>query len=357
MTPEPDPKPKAQLPNLLELAPYDGFLALCKSIHTKDNYHQDLRVLKQFFDQANLPSLVEVKPEHMVRFAGSLTKPGITPSGKPRGPYSTRSMKRILATTRSFYRYLASIQHIGTDPTAVFHNLSIRSPQRNPRPLAPKYRDALVQSLQTGDLEGQKISLVVLFGYHCGFRVSEIANLRLQDLDFDRGLVTVIGKGDKERVVPMTDRLKDLLKVYLADRPKDAGPYLFPSPSSSNKPIHPDYLETWVKKAAHWANFENPDDLTVHVLRHSFGTQLAEAGASVYEIRDLMGHSSIMVSENYVKLASTKSQQAHRKAFGVGMKSHALNLKGKKTAHEIVLSRFRSAARKRLSNQSDDDES
>jgi site-specific recombinase XerD len=107
-----------------------------------------------------------------------------------------------------------------------------------------------------------------------------------------------------------------------------------------NKPINPDFLETWTKKAASWAGLENPGEMTVHVLRHSFGTQLAESGASAYEIRDLMGHSSIMVSENYVKLASTKTREAYKKAFGSGYKVHALKLKSNFGVGS-VLRRFR----------------
>src|SRR5690348_12000185 len=227
----------------MELKPYDGFLTLCKSSHTQENYHQDLRVLKQFLDASGIHFPAEAKPEHMVRFAGSLTKPGFTPSGKARPAYSTRSMKRILASTRSFYRYLASIQHIATDPTAVFHNLAIRSPQRNPRPLPPKDREDLIRGLQMTDLEGQRTSLVVLLGFHCGLRVSEIAHLKIRDLDLNQALVTVIGKGDKERIVPATEALKELLKQYVTHRPENAGPYLFPSPRTNSKPIHPDYLE------------------------------------------------------------------------------------------------------------------
>ncbi|HXL73254.1 MAG TPA: site-specific integrase, partial [bacterium] len=122
-------------------------------------------------------------------------------------------------------------------------------------------------------------------------------------------------------------------------------PYLFPSPSNTQRPANPNYLELWVKKAALWAGFENPDELTVHVLRHSFGTQLAEAGASVYEIRDLMGHSSIMVSENYVKLASTKGRQAHQKAFGSSQHVHALSL-STLFGVESVLKRYRARVQK-----------
>lgn len=334
--------------DLQEIQPYSGFLDLCKSKHTKSNYHQDLRVLKQFLDAANLTP-ASAQPQDLARFVGQLSKPGQTPAGKLRSAYSTRSMKRILASTRSFYRYLASIQHILTDPTAIFHTLAIRSPQRNPHPLVPRDREALLKGLQTDVLEGQKVSLVVLLGYHCGLRVSEIAHLRVRDLDLNQGLVTVIGKGDKERTVPMTEALKNLIKRYLNDRPENSGLYLFPSPRSNSRPIHSHFLEVWVKKAARWAHLDNPDELTVHVLRHSFGTQLAESGASVYEIRDLMGHSSIMVSENYVKLASTKARSAHRKAFEDGFKIHALKLAGS-SGIESVLKRYRTIKRKALSS-------
>ena len=151
----------------------------------------------------------------------------------------------------------------------------------------------------------------------------------------------------------MTETLKELLKLYLNQVGRKSA-YLFPSPSSHQKPLHPDYLETWVKKAAQWAKLDHPDELTVHVLRHSFGTQLAESGASVYEIRDLMGHSSIMVSENYVKLASTKGRQAHRKAFEDSYKVHALNLESL-FGIESVLNRFRTMGRKTLPDKSEND--
>ncbi len=184
--------------------------------------------------------------------------------------------------------------------------------------------------------------MVVLLGFHCGLRVSEIAHMRTRDVDLNQAQVTVIGKGDKERIVPMTEALKRLVQQYMAHEkePEKTSEYLFPSPSDPNRPANPNYLELWVKKAALWAGFENPDELTVHVLRHSFGTQLAEAGASVYEIRDLMGHSSIMVSENYVKLASTKGRQAHQKAFGSSQHAHALSL-GALFGVESVLKRHR----------------
>lgn len=328
-------------PNLLELKPYDGFLDLCKSPHTKDNYQQDLRNLKLYLDEKEITDPTQAGPEDLIRFAGSLAKPGLTPSGKTRKAYSTRSMKRILASTRSFYKYLFGLKKIKEDPTIVFYNLSIKSPQRNPRPLPASERKTLVENLKTSLVGDLKISLSVLLGYHCGLRVSEIASLLVRDLDLKQGLVRVIGKGDKERIVPTTDQLLDLLKKYIPVRPDKESPYLFSSPRDKERPINSDHLEAWVKIAAGWSGMDHPEEMTVHVLRHSFGTQLAESGASVYEIRDLMGHSSILVSENYVKLASTKATQAHKRAFGASQVIQHLQV-GRTGGAGEVLKRFRS---------------
>src|SRR5208337_5222924 len=102
MNPKQKPNSENIPSNLFKLKPYDGFLGLCKSSHTKENYNQDLRVLKQFLDKLNIPSPTDATPEIMVSFAGSLTKPGMTPRGKLRAAYATRTIKRVLASTRSF---------------------------------------------------------------------------------------------------------------------------------------------------------------------------------------------------------------------------------------------------------------
>ncbi len=328
--------------DLLLLKPYSDFLAVCKSKHTQLNYHQDLRVFKHFLDQSGIKKPFDVTPRDLTLFAGTLVQPGLTPTGKPRPAYSTRSLKRVLGTVRSFYRYLAATQQVHSDPTAVFHNLPIRSPHRNPRPLPLSARQSLLQALKTDSLDDLRVTLTVLLGFECGLRVSEIAGLKVRDIHLPEEQITVIGKGDKERTVPMTLETRKKVQRYLQESQnvsKVASPYLFPSPRSPLKPINPHFLEQWVKKAAHWANLENADELTVHVLRHTFGTCLAESGASVYEIRDLMGHSSISVSENYVRLSSQGARDAHKKAFGAGYRGYALELAN--GVHGYVLRSFR----------------
>jgi len=333
--------------DLLKLEPYATFLANCRSSNTRDGYYQDLRILHRFFRERSIYDPSQAKPADLVRFAAHLTQKGATPTGKPRDPYSTRSMKRILAAVRSFYQYLAAIQAIQSDPTVVFKTLPIRTPHRNPRPLSPSDREALVLHLRTEGFEDLRVSTVVRLGYECGLRVSEICGLKVADLDLIGRDLTVIGKGDKQRTVPMLPILADLLK-RLIERTKsewevEGTPYVFPSPRNEQKPMNPQHLEIWVKRAAEWAGLERASEMTVHVLRHTFGTQLAESGASVYEIRDLMGHSSIVVSENYVKLASESAKNAHRKAFGAGSKTHPLRL----SSAETFLTLLRTIRRRR----------
>jgi len=327
------------------IEPYSGFLAVCKSTHTASNYHQDLRVLNQFLNDEKIPNPIKMQPATLAKFVGHLTKPGTTPSGKPRGAYSTRTLRRILATIKSFYRYLAATQQIFNDPTIVFHTLNIRSPQRNPRPLSPTVRESLLRTLRISTSDDLKISLVVRLGYESGLRVSEIAHLTWSNINLNQHQLTVIGKGDKERIVPMTTQVHSLLnQLNIQSKTKliNLSPYVFQSPRDPQKPIHPHFLENWVKKAAHWADLENANNITVHILRHTFGTQLAESGASVYEIRDLMGHSSIVVSENYIKLASQKTRDAHQKAFGNQSKTYPLDMKHNYiNPHHNLLKEFR----------------
>lgn len=331
--------------DLRQVEPYAGFLGLCKSDHTRDNYAQDLRVLEAFLRSAGIPGPEKVQPADLTRFAGLLAKPGQTPTGKPRPAYSTRSMKRILACTRSFYRYLAATQRISSDPTAVFHYVSVRTPQRNPRPLSPSSRIALLGSLKSDSLEDLRISLMVRLGFECGLRVSEIAHLRRSDVDLAGMTLTVLGKGDKERQVPITEAARKLFQRYFSILDRDPAlrsrPWVMSGPGDPDKPIDLRILERWVKTAAHWANLPEADHMTVHVLRHTFGTCLAESGASVYEIRDLMGHSSIVVSENYVKLASNQAKETHRRAFN----KYALKLGPDDSAPEILRRHRRKASR------------
>lgn len=320
-TPQPTPAPP---PNLHETPPYRDFLTLCKSPHTAKNYHQDLLVLHQFLVVSGEPDPTKATPKLLLQFAAALSRPGTTPLGKPRAPYSTRSLKRILACVRSFYRYLAASQLIQADPTAVFHNLRIHPPKRNPRPLSTDERRALISALRDDTEQEVFLSLVVRLGLECGLRVSEIAGLRRQDVDLSGLQLTVIGKGDKERTVPMTREIARLFQARFRATGKTASPYVFPSPRDPQKPIDPKYLENALKTVAHRADMAGADALTIHVLRHTFGTCLAEAGASAYEIRDLMGHSSIAVSEHYVKLASKAARRAYERAFGSSGRSLAV---------------------------------
>jgi integrase/recombinase XerD len=335
--------------DLMDIEPYAGFLAICKSEHTRDNYLQDLRLLRSFLQESGLQGPEKVQPADLTRFAGILAKPGRTPNGKPRPAYSTRTMKRILASTRSFYRFLAATQRISTDPTAVFHYLSVRTPQRNPRPLSGADRMALLGSLKAASPEDVRISLLVRLGFECGLRVSEAANLKRQDVDLVGLSVTVLGKGDKERQIPITEAAKALFRDLFAHHDRDdelkTSPYVFSSPRDHRRPIDPRILERWVKTAADWAHLAGAGEMTVHVLRHTFGTCLAESGASVYEIRDLMGHSSITVSENYVKIASNHARETHRKAF----RKYALRL-GPDDFAPGTLRRFRLFARREAQN-------
>jgi site-specific recombinase XerD len=314
---------------LQHLQPYAGFLALCRSEHTRRGYTQALRMLKAHLGEI---SLVEVTPAHVLNFAGSLNQEGETPTGRPRPALAPWTQLHLLAAVRKFFRYLAVAGVRPDDPAACLSFLRIRRPIRNPRALPHMDRLALLNALRAGTRSDLAAAIAVRLGFECGLRVSEISGLRVADLDLEAGTLRVVGKGDKERRVPMTEILREWFRAWLDQggigiaaplgfngqerqplQNPEGSPFVFPN---QRRPLEasvgPQVIERWVQAMGVRAGVYG---LTVHVLRHTCATQLAETGASVYEIRDFLGHSTIQQTETYVRLASNAVRTAHARGF------------------------------------------
>lgn len=297
---------------LQRLKPYSDFLVLVRVGYSRTAYTQALRYFKKFLDERRKSPATATR-EDLLEFYKSLSRPGETPAGRPRAPLGTSTIIHSLGAVRQFYRYLGAMGKIKNDPSLILHFVKLKRPERLPRALTLEQREALVGALRTGKRWELEISLAVLFGYHCGLRRSEIAGLEVKKINLFSHTVSVIGKGDKERAIPASGDVADLFRRWMKSRKHEKSPFVFPCIRNSDRQhVKPQVINGWMKKAADWAGLE---DLTVHVLRHSFGTQLAENGATPYEIRDLMGHSNILTGETYVKLASEAARRAHDRAF------------------------------------------
>lgn len=256
-----------------------------------------------------------VRREDVLEFADFLIRPGQTPSGKPRSALSITSQMHTLTTIKKFFQYLGALDLVGKDPTLILPFLKLKKPRRLPRPLHHMDRIALLNGLKIERRKDLETSLAVLLAFQCGFRISELAAIELDRIDFHEKSLSVIGKGDKERVVPLTDQAIDWIQRWYRVREHKTSPFLFPGLNAPfTRHVKPQKINGWLKRAAQWGGLSG--HLTVHVLRHTFGTQLAETGATSYEIRDLMGHESILTGETYVRIASEAPRLAHQRAFG-----------------------------------------
>lgn len=291
--------------------PYGKFLAL-SSGWTRQAYTQNLRMFKNFLDRRGLDPF-QVDRQIVLEFREELTKPGLTPSGKIHAPYSASTMIHALATVSKFYKYLFALGLIRENPASILSFMRIRKPERLPRALSPMDRLSILNATQSRGRRPLKMSLATLLAFHCGLRISELAGIVLRNMDFMQKTVRVVGKGDKEREIPLTIQAIGLCERFLALRLHPDSPFLFPNEKDPlNRHSKPQIINGWIKTVGAWAGIEN---LTCHVLRHTFGTQLAETGAKSWEIRDLMGHATILQAEAYIKIAAEMPREAHARAF------------------------------------------
>ena len=226
--------------------------------------------------------------------------------------FSESSQARKLSAVRMLCRHLVRERVRDDDPTALLSG--------------PKFRRKLPQTISTGEMErllaapssGDAYSLrdramLELF-YSSGLRISELCGLALQQVDLEHGFVRVFGKGSKERVVPLGEKARDAVQVYLtAGRPRlikpRTGSELFVS--ERGKAISRKTLWVIVKKYAKQAGLAK--SVKPHLLRHSFATHLLGGGADLRAIQEMLGHASIGTTQIYTAVESSRLLAQHAK--------------------------------------------
>lgn len=242
-----------------------------------------------------------------------------------RGMEST-SVIRHLATTKVFFRWLESTGLIKENPA---DHLDRPTKWKNlPDVLSPRQMKALVEAPKPdpdADPKAPPLHLrdraMLELMYACGLRASEVADLRLKDLHPTLGVITVTGKGNKQRLVPVGKPAKAAIEQYLADcRPRLVlGTGKTPKPdksegrllvSRSGKPLERVAVWQLVKKNAALAGLHN---VHPHMLRHSFATHLLSGGADLRVVQDLLGHADISTTQIYTHVDSTRLRQVQKK--------------------------------------------
>lgn len=274
------------------VAAYRRYMKLERNFtpNTLDAYSHDIEKLLAYFGEQGIDPLAARLPD-LQAFAADLHSIGI----------GARSQCRILSGVRTFYHYLQVDGYISDDPSEL-----LESPQLGdhlPEVLTTEEVDRLEQAIDLSKWEGQRNKAIIEVLFSCGLRVSELVTLRLSDLYLEEHFVRVVGKGRKERLVPISESAVRQLQLWFIDRNlMDIKPgeedYVFLNRRGAH--LTRTMILIMIKRLGEEAGISKT--ISPHTLRHSFATALLAGGADLRAIQAMLGHESIGTTEIYTHI-------------------------------------------------------
>lgn len=277
------------------------------AVHTLDSYQSDLQIFFRFMAQhkgtrLNLEQLAALGLADFRAWLAHLAGDG----------HQAASRARALAGVRNFFRWM--------DRSGLLHNPSIgllrapKTPKRLPRPLSENDACALVdlaRSEQQEDWVGLRDEALFTLLYGAGLRISEALGLRIKDLG-QKDRLTVTGKGNKQRAVPLLPIVQDSLEKYLdaCPYPGEAGDPVFVG--ARGEGLNAGVAQRQMRRLRRVLGL--PDTVTPHALRHSFATHLLADGADLRTLQELLGHSSLSTTQLYTRIESVQLAETYRAA-------------------------------------------
>lgn len=278
------------IPALLEQ--YEAYLQLERGLsdNTRCAYRSDVIKFLDYLGDTVM-ALRDVELPVLQNFVADLFDLGIAP----------RSQARIIAGVRSFFKFLRMEGYLENDPSILLENP--RLGRRLPEVLTVSEIDAMIAAIDMTTPEGRRNRAIVETLYGCGLRVSELVNLELAKVYFDEQFVLVLGKGSKERIVPMDQAAIDAIIDYLPERnaldikPGEDHILFLNRRGHRLTRVMIFYI---VRRLAELAGIRKT--ISPHTLRHSFATHLLEGGANLRAIQQMLGHESIATTEIYIHI-------------------------------------------------------
>ena len=253
------------------------------SPNTLDGYRRDLTALASWAD-ANGHDLLRLGAEDIRAFVAAEHRRGLSP----------KSLQRRLSAVRSFYRWLLKNGRIAASPAAAIR--APKAPRKLPQVLDPDEAKVLVEVPTDVPLGLRDRALLELF-YSSGLRLSELCALRWRDLDLDDGLVTVLGKGNKQRSVPVGSHARNALTAWRADTGAGNDAPVFPG---RHGPITPRAVQLRLRQLAQRQGLFKR--VHPHLLRHSFASHILESSGDLRGVQELLGHADIATTQIYTHL-------------------------------------------------------
>jgi integrase/recombinase XerC len=274
------------------------------SAHTFVSYSNDLATFFDFVDrQFGGLSIGEVSHTVVRSWLAELKAGGM----------SSKSINRKISSLRSFFKYLLRLGRVKASP--MVNVISPKSGKRVPVFVNEQDTRELLKTLagSTEDWKTLNARMLILLFYSTGMRLSELIQLREQQLDFGRSQVRVLGKGNKERLIPVSQELVKAIEDYRQWKRKE-----FENPADTllvtekGKKMYPKYAYLLVNR--YLGQAANLDKKSPHVLRHTFATHLLNGGADLNAVKELLGHSSLASTQVYTHHSIEKLKNVYKKA-------------------------------------------
>ena len=273
------------------ISDFEIYLKLEKSLsdNTIESYIRDMHRFMEFLSIGYTtihPD--EIKLQHFNKYFIWLGELGI----------AARSQARMISSIKSFFKYLVIEEIISTNPSELLETPQLS--RKLPEVLSVEEIDSLEAAIDLSISEGQRNKAIIETLYSCGLRVSELINLRMSNLHFSDNYIRVIGKGNKERLVPISNKAIKEITLYINQYRVHNSDYVFLN--HYGRKITRVMIFLIVKNLAKIIGLKK--NISPHTFRHSFATHLVDGGADLRVVQEMLGHESILTTEIYTHINS-----------------------------------------------------
>ena len=258
------------------------------SKHTVGAYVNDLEEFNKFLNTKSVKLNEKLNYSFVRQWIVELSENGL----------STRSINRKISSLKSYFNFLIAINKLNVSPLKLHRNLKVE-----PKIIIPfneREMDKVFEIFNNNSGKLDRDFLIIEILYSTGIRRDELINLKFEDIYFEQGLIKVLGKRNKERLVPVLPNLLSKIKKYNSNNSINS--YLFKS--KNGKKISPSTIYRIVKK--YFRQISSKNKISPHVLRHSFATHMINNGADINSVKEILGHSSLASTQIYTKIKVPK---------------------------------------------------
>ena len=271
-----------------------------KAKNTVESYSRDLRQYSDYLKENNITDTSKIEEETIYSYIDDLND-----------RYASTSINRIKTTIRNFHHYL-NFKYNLKDPS--LNVATSKGKKRLPVYATKQEIEKLMSVFNDEDPQDLFDHTILETIYGLGLRVSECCDMRKSQVNLTDGFVKILGKGNKERLIPIPEKTKKLMHMYFANvrtlwQKKNTNRFFI---NHFGKPIYSEYVENLIRNKAYEAGIKKP--LTPHKLRHSYATHLLEGGADLRVIQELLGHSDISTTEIYTHVEQERLKEAYMNA-------------------------------------------